>query len=102
MNLTQSRTTQGMATPLDLASEAALHSGPIRGSSVSSFCAFCAFSRLFSLPFVLSFAIPICVHSRSLFASIRGPFLRLFRLYQNWNLTGPCSEPLEIIASNCL
>jgi transcriptional regulator with GAF, ATPase, and Fis domain len=42
------------------------------------------------------------VHSRSLFASIRGPFLRLFRLYQNWNLTGPCSEPLEIIASNCL
>jgi hypothetical protein len=71
MNLTQSRTTQGMATPLDLASEAALHSGPIRGSSVSSFCAFCAFSRLFSLPFVLSirgpysrpFAVPFCGYS---------------------------------------
>jgi hypothetical protein len=52
-------TTQGMATPLDLASEAALHSGPIRGSSVSSFC---AFLRLFPLPFVLRFV------------SIRGPF----------------------------
>jgi hypothetical protein len=42
------------------------------------------------------------VHSWSLFASIRGPALREILSAQNWNLTGPCSDPLEMIASNCL